>query len=95
MTNYTQKDKNLQTFAEVEKGEDMVKQYFEQNCISIRQWAKKHGLKLRMTYSVINGEIVGKYNTTNGSARKVFEALLSEGIIKELPSGLKDERKAS
>lgn len=76
----------------------MIKHYFEQNCISIRQWAKKHDLKLRMTYSVINGETIGKYNTINGSARKVFEALLSEGIIKELPSALRseqDESKAS
>ena len=68
----------------------MIKHYFEQNCISIRQWAKKHDLKLRMTYSVINGEIIGKYNTINGSARKVFEALLSEGIIDEMPSAFKD-----
>lgn len=73
----------------------MIKHYFEQNCISIRQWAKKHDLKLRMTYSVINGEIIGKYNTINGSARKVFEALLSEGIIKELPSALRGEQEES
>lgn len=50
-----------------------------------------------MTYAVINGDVFGKYNTTNGSAKRVFEALLAEGIIKELPEGLRqdNEEKAS
>lgn len=59
----------------------MIKQYFIDNCISIRQWTKKHNLKQRTTYAVINGEIAGKYNTLKDSAKKVFKALLSEGII--------------
>ncbi|EJP75745.1 hypothetical protein [Campylobacter sp. FOBRC14] len=76
----------------------MIKRYFVENCISIRQWAKKHNLPQRMTYAVINGDVFGKYNTANGSAKRVFEALLAEGIIKELPEGLRqdnNEEKAS
>jgi hypothetical protein len=71
----------------------MIKQYFIDNCISIRQWAKKHSLNERIAYMVINGEIAGKYNTSKGNAKRVFEALLSEGIIKRMPENL--ENKAS
>ena len=42
---------------------------------------------------VINGEITGKYNTSKGSAKRVFEVLLSEDIIKRMPENL--ENKAS
>lgn len=70
-------------------GAKVIRKYFDDNCISIRQWAKKHNLKQRTTYAVINGEIAGKYNTLKGSAKKVFEALLSEGIIDEMPSTFK------
>ena len=73
-----------------QKGAKVIRKYFDDNCISIRQWAKKHNLKKRTTYAVINGEIAGKYNTLKGSAKKVFEALLSEGIIDEMPSAFKD-----
>ena len=68
----------------------MIKKYFTDNCISIRKWAKKHDLSERTTYMVINGQVVGNKNFA--TSRKVFEALLSEGIIKELPSGLKGEQ---
>lgn len=71
----------------------MIKKYFTDNCISIRQWAKKHNLSERTTYMVINGQVVGNKNFA--VSRKVFEALLSEGIIKELPSALKSEREES
>ena len=76
-----------------EKGARMIKQYFKDNCISIRQWAKKHDLSERTTYMVINGEVLGEKN--HATSRKVFGALLSEGIIKELPSALKSEREES
>lgn len=42
---------------------------------------------------VINGQVVGNKNFA--TSRKVFEVLLSEGIIKELPSGLKKEQEES
>lgn len=71
----------------------MIKKYFTDNCISIRKWAKKHDLSERTTYMVINGQVVGNKNFA--TSRKVFEALLSEGIIKELPSGLKGEQEES
>jgi hypothetical protein len=71
----------------------VIKKYFTDNCISIRQWAKKHNLSERTTYMVINGQVVGSKNFA--VSRKVFEALLSEGIIKELPSALKSEREES
>lgn len=71
----------------------MIRKYFTDNCISIRQWAKKHNLSERTTYMVINGQVVGSKNFA--VSRKVFEALLSEGIIKELPSALKSEREES
>ena len=71
----------------------MIKKYFTDNCISIRQWAKKHDLSERTTYMVINGQVVGSKNFA--VSRKVFEALLSEGIIKELPSALKSEQEES
>lgn len=67
----------------------MIKKYFTDNCISIRQWAKKHDLSERTTYMVINGQVVGSKNFA--TSRKVFEALLSEGIIKELPNALRRE----
>lgn len=63
----------------------MIKQYFIDNCISIRQWARKHNLSERTTYMVINGEVAGVKNFK--VCKKVFEALLSEGIIEEMPSG--------
>lgn len=68
----------------------MIKQYFTDNCISIRQWAIKHNLDIRTTYYVINGEITGEKNT-KGNTKKVFETLYSEGVIKELPIGLRDD----
>ena len=71
----------------------MIKKYFTDNCISIRQWAKKHDLSERTTYMVINGQVVGSKNFA--VSRKVFEALLSEGIIKELPSALRSEQEES
>ena len=71
----------------------MLKKYFTDNCISIRQWAKKHDLSERTTYMVINGQVVGNKNFA--TSRKVFEALLSEGIIKELPSALRSEQEES
>lgn len=71
----------------------MIKKYFTDNCISIRQWAKKHDLSERTTYMVINGQVVGSKNFA--TSRKVFEALLSEGIIKELPSALRSEQEES
>ena len=71
----------------------MIKKYFTDNCISIRQWAKKHDLSERTTYMVINGQVVGGKNFA--TSRKVFEALLSEGIIKELPSALRSEQEES
>lgn len=66
----------------------MIKQYFIDNCISIRQWAKKHNLNERITYMVINGEITGKYNTSKGNTKRVFEVLLMEGIIEQMPENL-------
>jgi len=71
----------------------VIKKYFTDNCISIRQWAKKHDLSERTTYMVINGQVVGSKNFA--TSRKVFEALLSEGIIKELPSALRSEQEES
>ncbi|ERJ23698.1 hypothetical protein UNSW3_1073 [Campylobacter concisus UNSW3] len=71
----------------------MIKKYFTDNCISIRQWAKKHDLSERTTYMVINGQVVGSKNFA--TSRKVFEALLSEGIIKELPNALRSEQEES
>lgn len=72
-----------------------IRKYFDENCISIRAWAKKHDLDERTTYMVINGELTGKINT-NGNTRAVFETLLAEKIISELPSGLKNgDKKAS
>ena len=71
----------------------MIKKYFTDNCISIRQWAKKHDLSERTTHMVINGQVVGNKNFA--TSRKVFEALLSEGIIKELPSALRSEQEES
>ena len=70
----------------------MIKKYFTDNCISIRQWAKKHDLSERTTYMVINGQVVGSKNFA--TSRKVFEALLSEGI-KELPNALRSEQEES
>lgn len=63
----------------------MIRQYFTDNCISIRQWAKKHNLSERTTYMVINGEVLGNKNFK--TSKKVFEALFSEGIIKQMPAG--------
>lgn len=63
----------------------MIRDYFKNNCISIRQWAKKHNLSERTTYMVINGEVLGSKNFK--TSKKVFEALLSEGIIKRMPVG--------
>ena len=71
----------------------MIKKYFTDNCISIRQWAKKHDLSEPTTYMVINGQVVGSKNFA--TSRKVFEALLSEGIIKELPNALRSEQEES
>lgn len=71
----------------------MIKKYFTDNCISIRQWAKKHNLSERTTYMVINGEVLGEKN--HATSRKVFEALLSEGIIKKLPRAIKSEQEES
>ena len=71
----------------------MIKKYFTDNCISIRQWAKKHDLSERTTYMVINGQVVGSKNFA--TSRNVFEALLSEGIIKELPNALRSEQEES
>jgi hypothetical protein len=42
---------------------------------------------------VINGQVVGSKNFA--TSRKVFEALLSEGIIKELPNALRSEQEES
>ncbi|CUU82018.1 hypothetical protein FFA43_01225 [Campylobacter hyointestinalis subsp. hyointestinalis] len=67
----------------------MIKQYFTDNCISIRQWIKKHDLNERVAYYVISGEVVGAKNSEK--CKKVFEALLSEGIIDEMPSAFKDD----
>ena len=75
------------------KERKVIKKYFTDNCISIRQWAKKHDLSERTTYMVINGQVVGSKNFA--TSRKVFEALLSEGIIKELPSALRSEQEES
>lgn len=75
------------------KERKVIKKYFTDNCISIRQWAKKHDLSERTTYMVINGQVVGNKNFA--TSRKVFEALLSEGIIKELPSALRSEQEES
>lgn len=69
----------------------MIRKYFSENCINIRQWAKKHNLNERITYMVINGKLVGKKNT-NGGTRAVFEALIKDGIIKELPAGLSGDK---
>lgn len=69
----------------------MLKRYFVDNCISIRQWAKKHELDEATTYKVINGSLTGERNT-KGNTREVFIALLSEGVISELPSGLKNSK---
>ena len=63
----------------------MIRDYFKNNCISIRQWAKKHNLSERTSYMVINGEVLG--HTNFKTSKKVFEALLSEGIIKQMPAG--------
>lgn len=63
----------------------MIRDYFKNNCISIRQWAKKHNLSERTTYMVINGEVLGNKNFK--TSKKVFEALLDEGIIKQMPAG--------
>lgn len=63
----------------------MIRDYFKNNCISIRRWAKKHNLSERTTYMVINGEVLGNKNFK--TSKKVFEALLSEGIIKRMPAG--------
>ena len=65
-----------------------IRKNFDDNCISIRAWAKKHKLNERTTYMVINGELTGRKNT-NGNTRAIFETLVKEKIIKELPSGLK------
>lgn len=73
------------------KGSKMIKQYFLDNCISIRAWAKKHGLNERISYMVVNGELSGRYNT-KGDTREVFVVLVKEGIIKELPSGLREAK---
>jgi len=70
----------------------MIKRYFIENCISIRQWAKKHNLDERTTYYVINGEITGSKNNSRGKAKMVFEALVAEGIIDELPENWKEEK---
>lgn len=67
----------------------MIKQYFVDNCISVRAWAKKYGLDMDTTYKVLNGSLTGERNT-KGNTRAVFKALLNEGIINELPSGLKE-----
>jgi len=75
------------------KERKVIKKYFTDNCISIRQWAKKHDLSERTTYMVINGQVVGNKNFA--TSRKVFEALLSEGIIKELPNALRSEQEES
>ena len=75
------------------KERKVIKKYFTDNCISIRQWAKKHDLSERTTYMVINGQVVGSKNFA--TSRKVFEALLSEGIIKELPNALRSEQEES
>lgn len=73
----------------------MIKDYFTKNCISVRAWAKKHDLELFTLYKVINGDLTGEKNT-KGNTKKVFEVLYSEGIIKELPIGLRnDKEKAS
>lgn len=66
----------------------MIKQYFVDNCISVRAWAKKHKLNERIAYMVINGELSGRYNT-KGDTRAVFKTLLKEGIINKMPSGFK------
>lgn len=67
----------------------MIKQYFIDNCISIRQWIKKHDLNERVAYYVISGEVVGAKKSEK--CKKVFETLLSEGIIDEMPSAFKDD----
>jgi hypothetical protein len=77
----------------IRKEHKVIKKYFTDNCISIRQWAKKHNLSERTTYMVISGQVAGSKNFA--TSRKVFEVLLSEGIIKELPSGLKKEQEES
>lgn len=65
----------------------MIRKYFETNCINIRQWIRKHNLSERTAYMVINGKLSGERNT-KGSTRAVFNALLADGIISKLPSGL-------
>lgn len=63
---------------------------FNNRCINRRQWIKKHNLKERTAYKVISGELTGEKNT-NGATREVFQALLKDGIISQLPIGLRDK----
>ena len=69
----------------------MIRQYFDRNCINIKQWALAHKLDIRTTYFVISGQLKGNIKS-NGKTKKVFEALLEENIIKELPDGLKEDK---
>lgn len=66
-----------------------IKEYFNKNCISIRAWAKKHGLNSRTAYMVINKEVVGSWVRKNSPQLAVYEALLKDGIIKKIPQSLK------
>lgn len=66
-----------------------VREYFDTNCISIRAWAKKHGINPRTAYMVINEELIGSWVRKNSPQLAIYEALLFDGIIKKIPERLK------
>lgn len=72
----------------------MIAEYFKNNCINIKWWADKHGLDYTTTYYVVKGALNGS-KRSNGKTKAVFEALKKEGIIKQLPKGLRESKKAS
>lgn len=72
----------------------MLSEKFEQRCINPASWFRKNNLDADTGYRVLRGELTGQKNT-KGNTREVFEALLKDGFIDELPSGLRENTKAS
>ncbi|QKF64581.1 hypothetical protein [Campylobacter corcagiensis] len=71
-----------------------LSEIFDKKCITPSKWFRNNNLDPDIGYRVLRGELTGERNT-KGKTREVFEALLNDGFIDELPSGLRDNKKAS
>lgn len=62
----------------------MLKQYFEDNGINLKKFAKRHNLNYLSLVRVVKGEYLGKYRAKKNT-KAVYEKLLELQIIDNLP----------